>query len=144
MRKIKLYLACEKRMGNFTPIRIQKSTEVIMELIIGIAVYLYLAYCAKIICKKLGHQTSILIWIPILQFIPMLRSVKMSAWWTLTVLIAPILFIVLIVVYVKWLNAFGHSPWWALLLIFPALFMLIFYTIMAFAEKPGYPRIPAG
>ena len=43
--------------------------------------YFFWSYCAMLICKKVGNPGSPLIWVPVLQLIPLLRAAKMSGWW---------------------------------------------------------------
>ena len=44
-------------------------------LLLSLVVYLFACYLMKRICEKAGGEPGILIWIPILQIIPMLKAV---------------------------------------------------------------------
>jgi len=57
-----------------------------------IALYLFYCFCARLICVKAtpGGKVSPLIWVPILQQIPLLRAAGLPGWWFLTVILPPI------------------------------------------------------
>ncbi|MEK7785273.1 MAG: hypothetical protein AAB658_07605, partial [Chloroflexota bacterium] len=40
--------------------------------------YLFICYCLKLICLKTGNDPGILIWLPVIQMIPLLRAAGMS------------------------------------------------------------------
>jgi len=66
------------------------------KVLIGLAVamllsYLFHCYCHKLICEKAGKEPGVLIWLPILQIIPIFKAATMSLWW---VLLGPIASIV--------------------------------------------------
>jgi len=42
--------------------------------------YILFCYCAMLICRKAGYKAGFSCWIPIFQFIPMLRAARMSGW----------------------------------------------------------------
>lgn len=62
-------------------------------LVIGIGVYLFFCYCLKIIVEKMGGEPGILIWIPILQYIPILNAVGWETW-KIVLLLIPLVNIV--------------------------------------------------
>jgi hypothetical protein len=47
-------------------------------LVIGLGLYLFFCYCCKRVCEKAGHNPGVLIWIPIVQLIPLLRVAGMA------------------------------------------------------------------
>jgi hypothetical protein len=49
-------------------------------LVLSVGVYAFFCYCGKLICEKAGHQPGVLIWIPIVQFIPLLTVAKLPLW----------------------------------------------------------------
>ena len=55
--------------------------------------YLLMCYCSMLICHKSGHPPGVLVWIPILQLIPLLRAAGMSPAWLLAFLV-PVLNII--------------------------------------------------
>jgi hypothetical protein len=48
-----------------------------------VALYLFFCYCSHLICLKAAGSSSLLVWVPILQIIPLLRAAGMSGWWFL-------------------------------------------------------------
>ena len=50
-------------------------------LAISLAIYLFFCYCLKLIVQKTGTKAGALIWLPVLQLIPMLRAAGMSMLW---------------------------------------------------------------
>jgi hypothetical protein len=71
------------------PISLQPGPEELKKLLpilIGAAaivfgLYLFICYCLKLIVQKAGAEPGFLIWLPILQLIPMLRAAGMSLLW---------------------------------------------------------------
>ncbi len=51
--------------------------------LLGVALlfYLFYCYCCMLICQKTGNPPGILVWLPVLQFFPLLRAAGMSRWW---------------------------------------------------------------
>jgi hypothetical protein len=52
--------------------------------------FLFHSYCCLLICRKIGKEPGVLVWLPLLQVVPMLRAASMSAWWTIA-LFVPVL-----------------------------------------------------
>jgi len=58
----------------------------ILPILIGLAaitfgLYLFICYCLKLIVQKAGGKSGLMIWLPILQLIPMLKAAGMSLVW---------------------------------------------------------------
>lgn len=71
------------------------------------------------ICRKTHIAPGPLVWVPILQLIPLLRAANMSRVWFFAFLIIPLNFIAMIVFSIKIVKSRGKSPWVAFLLIVP-------------------------
>ncbi len=52
-------------------------------LAVALLVYLFFCYCLKLIVQKTGTEAGLMIWLPILQLVPMLRAAGMSMLWFL-------------------------------------------------------------
>ena len=116
--------------------------------IIGIAVCTSVAYvifcsCSLLLCRKIGKEPGLLIWIPILQIFPLLRAAGMSWRWSLT-------FFVPVLNLVAWMGwcvniaiSRRKSLWWALLLILPGTNVFAFvYLALSNVDSPkGGSRI---
>jgi hypothetical protein len=50
-------------------------------LVAGFLIYLFFCFCLRLIVRKTGTEAGLLIWLPILQLIPMLRAAGMSMVW---------------------------------------------------------------
>ncbi|MGC3959625.1 MAG: DUF5684 domain-containing protein [Verrucomicrobiota bacterium] len=72
--------------------------------IIGVALgvvaagYFCFCFCGAMICQKVGRPAGILMWIPVVQLVPLLRAANMSPWWVLGMMVPP-------------LNIWGHIKW---------------------------------
>jgi len=49
-------------------------------LVLAVVVFLVFAYFYKRICKNCGHEPGVLIWIPIVQFIPIVQAAGLPVW----------------------------------------------------------------
>jgi hypothetical protein len=98
-------------------------------------VHLFLSWCSKSICVKTGNKPGFIIWIPILQIIPLLRAAGMSTWWFL-LCIVPVFNIVPGVIWaVKIVNARGLNTLVTIMLLLPGVNIIGFF-ILAFASVP--------
>lgn len=92
----------------------------------ALLVYLFSCHCLKLICVKAGHEPGALVWIPILQMIPMFRAAGMSGWWLLACLV-PLLNLVAVILWsFKIARARGKGVLVALALLLPVLNLLAF------------------
>ena len=98
--------------------------------VFAVGIYVFFCYCAKVICEKAGHQPGVLIWIPIVQAIPLLTVAKLPIWFIILFFIPVVGFIVTIVMWVKICQARGKSGWLVLLGIIPVIFL----PYLAFSE----------
>lgn len=103
----------------------------------AVAVYLFFCYCSKLLVEKTGRRAGALIWLPVLQLIPLLRAAGMSGWWLLAAFV-PLVNLVLMVVWsFKIVQARKKSVLWAVLLLLPFTDLLAF-LYLAFSN--GSPR----
>jgi hypothetical protein len=110
--------------------------------IIGIAVGASLVYvifcsCSLLLCRKIGKEPGLLIWIPILQIFPLLRAAGMSGRWFIAFFV-PVLNIV---AWMGWCVNIAlsrrKSLWWALLLILPVTNVFAFvYLALSNVDSP--------
>jgi hypothetical protein len=95
--------------------------------------YLFFCHCLKLICQKTGNEPGILIWVPILQMLPLLRAAGMSGWWFVGFLIPLVNLITQIVWCFKIVQARGKSVWAAIGLLLPVT-NLVALLYLAFSE----------
>ena len=102
-------------------------------LVVGLACYLFFCFCGKKICEKCGVQPGILIWIPIVQLVPLLQVAGMATWMLILFFIPLVNIVVSIMMWAKICSARGKSPWLVLLMFVPiANIGLLIY--LAFSE----------
>jgi hypothetical protein len=103
--------------------------------------YLFGCYCSMLICQKAGHPPGILVWLPILQIVPLLRAAGMSPLWLLGCLL-PVLNLVPSVLWsINICKARGKNLWLALWLLLPltAPFAFMFLAFSGSGAPPGQP-----
>ncbi|MGO8677033.1 MAG: protein kinase domain-containing protein [Limisphaerales bacterium] len=102
-------------------------------LVILLALYLFFCSCCKRICQKAGRGPGALIWIPILQAIPLLQVAGMATWMIVLFLIPLVNLVVAAAMWARICAALGKSPWLVVLLFIP-LVNLAFIPYLAFAN----------
>jgi Family of unknown function (DUF5684) len=110
-----------------------------------LVMHVFFSYCCMLICQKTGGKPGILVFIPILQMIPLLRAAGMSAWWLLAFFV-PILNLVTSILWcVKIVRARQKSGWLVLFLLLPVTsffaFLYLAFSGGASAQKEP-PRAP--
>ena len=104
---------------------------IVVFVLFALAFYLFFCFCNKRICEKCGVTPGILIWIPILNLIPLFWAAKMSGWWVLVMLVPIVSLIVYIIMWVKVCEARGKG---ALGIILVLLIPIIGVPYLAFSE----------
>lgn len=98
--------------------------------------HLFFSLCCMLICKKTGMQPGILVWLPVLQLIPLIRASGMSGWWFLGWFV-PILNIVAQILWcINICKARGKGMFATFCLIFPLTHPLAF-LYLAFSSGSG-------
>lgn len=96
--------------------------------------HLFYSYCCLLICRKTGKPPGILVWVPVLQLIPMLRAAGMSGWWFLAYFV-PLLNLVPTILWpLKIAKARGKSVWVGVLLLLPITNVFAF-LYLAFSDS---------
>ena len=96
--------------------------------VLGIAllIYLFHCYCCMLICQKTSNPPGILVWVPVVQLLPLLRAAGMSGWWFLAYFV-PVLNIVAQVLWCFNISkARGKSVWVGVLLLLPVTSLFAF------------------
>src|SRR5205809_413017 len=78
---------------------------------LALAFYVFMCYCYKRICEKTGRKPGVLIWIPIVHFIPLLQVAGMAEWLFILLLIPIVNIVVFVMMWAKICSALGKSPW---------------------------------
>jgi hypothetical protein len=101
--------------------------------VIGIGLYVFACYCLQQICVKAGKDPGGLIWVPILQMIPLFDAAGLNPLLILLFLVPVANVVIAIILWVKLCEARGKPGWLGILSIIPGLNLaLILY--LAFAE----------
>lgn len=53
-------------------------------------IYLFTCYCFSLICRKTGTNPGLVVWLPILQLFPILKSAGMRSWWFFAFVLAAV------------------------------------------------------
>ena len=96
-------------------------------------VYFLFCYCGKLICNKTGNKAGFLMWVPLLQLVPLLRAAKMSPGWIIICLIPGLNIIAYITWAVKITRAREKNGFFAFLLLLPVL-NIISYLYLALSS----------
>jgi hypothetical protein len=128
---------------------------------VGGGIYLFFSMCLWLICRKTHSSPGPLIWLPILQLIPLLRAANM-AWffaciipvlnivalivgiraahmpwiWTFSYVILALNVIALIAWSIKIVKARGKSPWVSLFMLFPVTTVFAFLYLAFSSSAP--------
>jgi hypothetical protein len=95
--------------------------------------YLFFCYCSMLICQKAHTAPGVLVWIPVLQIIPLLRAAGMSGVWLLAFFVPVINFVAQVIWYVKIVQARGKGPFLVVWLVLPLTAPFAF-LYLAFSE----------
>ncbi len=88
-------------------------------LVFGLAFYVFFCFCALRICKKAGKDPGVLIWIPIVQLIPMFQAAKLNPLLILALLIPVVNIVVGVWLWWKLSEALGKPGWLGVLMLIP-------------------------
>ena len=106
---------------------------ILFALLVGLAFYIFFCFCYKRICEKCGVTPGVLIWIPIVQLVPLLQVAKMPVWMIILFLIPLVNLVIFVMMWVKICQARGKSGWLVILFFIP-IANLIFIPYLAFSE----------
>ena len=100
----------------------------VIYVVLGIALLLYLcqSYCCMLICLKTGNPPGFLVWVPVLQLIPLLRAADMSGWWFLAFFVPGLNLVAGVIWCFKIAAARGKSAWVGVLLLLPVTSLFAF------------------
>jgi hypothetical protein len=100
-------------------------------LVCGVAIWVFYSYCLKRIVEKCGETPGGIIWVPILQMIPLFRVAKMNPWLILLLFVPLANLIVLIMVWINILKILGRHPGMVVVMLF---FGMIYLPVLAFSS----------
>lgn len=100
--------------------------------------YIFVSTCFWLICRKTHSAPGPLVWVPILQLIPLLRAANMPRVWFFVYFVPVLNIIALIVWSIKICKSRGKSPFVAFLLILPPTSLFAFLYL---AFSPSAPIV---
>ena len=106
---------------------------VLVALVFALAIYIFFCFCCKRFGEKCGKDPGVLIWIPIVNLIPLLEIAGMPVWMIILFFIPLVGLVVGIMMWAKICVARGKSGWLVLLMLVP-IANLIFIPYLAFSE----------
>lgn len=99
----------------------------------SLMLHLFCSYCCLLICQKTGNNPGMLVWIPLVQAVPMLRAASMSVWWLGALFLPGLNLVAWILWCVKIVQARHKTMPLAILLLFPLTSWFAF-LFLAFSE----------
>lgn len=103
-------------------------------LAIQVGIYLFFAYCLKVIADKTGHtENSWWAWIPIVQVLLMLQVAGKPLWWIVLLLIPLVNIVIGIIVMMAIAENRGKPSWVGLLVLIPFVNVLLL-PYLAFSD----------
>jgi hypothetical protein len=102
-----------------------------MGVLITIGLFVFFSYCLNLICAKAKVDPGVLIWIPLVQMIPMATVAGINPFLLLLYFVPLVNIVFALYHWAKVCIAIGKSPWLAVMLIIP-LVNLAFLPLLAF------------
>jgi hypothetical protein len=100
---------------------------------ICVGVYVFFCHCLRVICQKVGEEPGCLIWVPVLQMIPLLKIAGLPVWAIIGFFVPIVNLVLTIIMWVNICKARGKSPLLAILIVVP-LGPLFLIPYLAFSE----------
>ena len=101
--------------------------------------YVYITICLRKICTIIDEDPGPVIYIPFIQFVPLLAAAKVSLWW-IPVLFVPILNrLALFIIMSKICSKLNRSEWLAVPALLP-ITNLFTLGVLAFSRPAGQVR----
>jgi len=91
----------------------------ILVLVLCIGLYLFSCYVLKLICEKAGSEPGCLVWVPVLQILPLLDAAGMSYLWILAFFLGPLGLVDTVLLWIKLCEARGKPGWLGILVLIP-------------------------
>lgn len=104
--------------------------------VVALFFHLFFSFCSMLICKKAGTEPGFVVWLPVLQMIPLIRAAGMSGWWFLACFVPVLNLVVSILWAVNIAKARGKGVLTTIMLILPVTNILAF-LYLAFSSGEG-------
>jgi hypothetical protein len=117
-------VAAAQSSDNEVPMALAGAT-LLFALVVGLALYVYMALALQTIATKTGTPNAWLAWIPIANLFLMLTIAKKPLWWFLLCFIPLVNLAIVIIVWMAVAEARGKPNWWGILIIVPFLNLVV-------------------
>ena len=97
----------------------------ICALLIGLAVYVYVALAVQTIAEKTNTENPWLAWIPIANFVLLLNIAKKPIWWIVLLLIPLVNIIIVVMIWMAVAEARSKPGWWGVLMLVPGVSFIV-------------------
>ncbi len=106
--------------------------------LVGLAIYIYTAYCLMKIAGRLGVENGWFAFIPFLNYWLITKMGGRDSTWFIFMLLGSfccgiVTMVMFIIIMMDVAEALGFQDWWGILLIIPLLNLYVFYKL-AFTE----------
>jgi hypothetical protein len=106
-------------------------------LIFYLIVYLFFAYCLKLVAEKTGHtEKSWWAWIPIMNGLLLLEIAGKPMWWFILFLVPLVNIVIYIIVMMEVAKARGKESWWGIIAVFVGI---VGWPYLAFSDGDTAP-----
>ncbi|MFM1769144.1 MAG: hypothetical protein RJA22_1673 [Verrucomicrobiota bacterium] len=112
-------------------------------LTLGGVLFLVFSFCSHLICRKAGQPANPLVWLPVLQVIPLARAAGMSWLWCVGILVPGLNLLGYAIWCFQIATARGKAPWVGFLLLLPGLNILAF-LYLALSDSRKDPQAAKG
>lgn len=103
-------------------------------LVLALAFHLFFGYCFKRIAEKAGNDDTGIWWIPLANYLLVLRAAGKPAWWLILLLIPFVNIITMFIVWIEVSRNLGHGTAWGVIAV---LVSIIGIPYLAFANEPS-------
>ncbi len=107
-------------------------------LIVGLAFYVFWAWCLARLAQKLGMEFGkSFIWalIPIANIFLLLKLAARPMWWFILLLIPIVNFVIMILMWMSLVERLGKPAWWGVVIALVPIVNIVLFLILVF-EKP--------
>jgi hypothetical protein len=107
-------------------------------LIFAVAAHLFFGYCFKRIAERSGQTETGIWWVPIANYLLVLRAAGKPGWWLILMLIPFVNLVVFFIVWLEVARVLGHGTGWGVVAV---LIPIIGVPFLAFADAPQQAAI---
>jgi len=94
-------------------------------LVIGLAIYVYIALSLSTIAKKTNTENPWMAWIPIVNIYLMVMIAKKEWWWLLLCFVPFLNIVIYIILWMAIAERRGKPNWWGILIIVPLVGVIV-------------------